>query len=377
MSQKRIQDYGSPVVASSLKSLSGAITSQGVLYGFEFIKDASNRVRINPGACVTNQGVIIIESESKYITINLSSPADYTIYYSHADEDVSGGVIAVLTISAGLLTNDVISGCVLGYVRFPGGTTLDQTNFIQPPNLKIGSVIPTTYSASWLIPIKGTGYCVTYTYGASINITDGGISTFMPSITIIGDVTINSRIVQNIADTSSLLVGMIVSDAFAESTAGSFIPPNSTIMSIDSIHQITLSNAATNTASSINISVFAVKPMLYLNLLNSSALASGTSYLTFPFKVSDLPYALLEIIISTDIGAVVTPVFFDSGGIPFNLYPAGYQGQSSFLLKTVEIPRTAIQTPNTIVYLQLQIVLQATKSARVQALGLNTYNLPV
>lgn len=297
MSQKRIQDYGSPVVAQSLKSLAGSITSQGILYGNEFIKDASNRMRINPGACVTHQGIIIVESESKVLTIeNSSNAADYTVYYSHEDVDISGGVVAELIKESGLLTNGVISGCILGYVRYPGGgIPLDQTHFIQPAYLKIGTLIPTEENAPWIIPIKNQGYCVTYTSGSTVSITDSS-------------------------------------------------------------------------------STFQTTPKLYIKLTNNG-LTQGVAYLTFPFKVSSSPFAILQMILSTDINAVVTAGFYDSAS---TLHILGtFTGQSEFLLKTADIPRIAAQTANTIVYLQLQVSLSPTKEARLQAIGLNTYNLPI
>ena len=123
MSQERIQDYGSPVTASSIKTLVNAITSyrSAILSGNEFIADAANRLRINPGISVTHEGIIIIETEPKLITINNTSLAvDYTVYYYHKDAEVSGGVAAVLTMDTGLLSS--VEGVILGYIRYPGGS---------------------------------------------------------------------------------------------------------------------------------------------------------------------------------------------------------------------------------------------------------------
>lgn len=304
MSQQRIQDYGSPVVAQSLKSLIDAITTPGILSGNEFVKDASNRMRINPGSCVTQEGVIIVEDEIKLLTINNTSNAvDYTVYYYHTDVDISGGEAAELILDTGLLTSDVISGCILGYVRYPGGgIPLEQSHFIQPPPLKIGTLMPTKENSNWIIPIKSHGYLSTYTSGATLNITDTW-TTYTP--------------------------------------AGSTTPRN----------------------------------IMYVKVRNNG-ITTGVTTLTFPFKVKDLSYSLLQIILSTDINALVTPIFIDSIGNSFTL-GSGFTGQSEFLLKTETIPRTALQTANTIVYLQLMISLAVGKEARIQALGLNEYNLPV
>lgn len=298
MSQKRIQDFGSPVVAKSFKLLSGAITNPGILEGNEFVVDAADRLRINPGKCVTGEGIIIIEDEIKLLTIqNTSIPQDYTIYYSHEDADISGGIAAILTMDSGLLTSDLISGCILGYVRYPGGgNPLNQSHFIQPPPLTIGTLIPTRENASWLVPIKSKDYMITSTSGASITLTD------------------------------------------TWDLSGS-------------------------------------KPEMYLKLRNNN-LTSGTNILTFPFKVQDSSYGLLQMIIATDINALITPHFIDSAGAVIPLSSA-FTGQSSFLLKSVEIPRTASQIANTLVYVQLEVTLAAAREAKIQALGLNMYSLPV
>jgi hypothetical protein len=371
MSQKRIQDYGSPIVAQSLKSLTDSITTAGILSGNEFVSESERRIRINPGACVTHQGVIIVEDEAKTLSMesNTSSAVDYTIYYLHEDVDISGGVAAELILESGLLTSDVVKGCILGYVRYPGGgIPLEQSHFIQPPPLTIGTVIPTRENANWIFPIKNQGYVVTQASGATLNLTDGGTETFT-TISLTGSIVNGSKVIQSILpSTVNLLVGMVVT--------GSGITSGSTIVSIDTSNQITLSNAVTATLTGVALSAVSPKPYLYLKVRNNS-LTTGSVTLTFPFKVGELPYALLQMILSTDNSALVTPLFIDSVGDVSAPLNTGFTGQSEFLLKSVSIPRTAVQTANSVVYLQLQISLAASKEARIQCLGLNTYNLPV
>ena len=68
MTQQRIQDYGSPVIAKNLKDLANALTaSSAVITGFQFTVASSNRVRIGPGKAITNQGVVIIEDEDRFV----------------------------------------------------------------------------------------------------------------------------------------------------------------------------------------------------------------------------------------------------------------------------------------------------------------------
>ena len=69
MSQKRIQDFGSPVVASSLKTMNQSYVTSAILNGYEFLVDAPDRLRINPGRAITNEGVIIIEDEARFLEV--------------------------------------------------------------------------------------------------------------------------------------------------------------------------------------------------------------------------------------------------------------------------------------------------------------------
>jgi hypothetical protein len=298
MTQKRIQDFGSPVVASSLKKINSAFVPPGILKGFEFLADSPSRLRVNPGVALTNQGVLIIEDEFKYLTlVNTSTPVDYTVFYDHNDQDVSGGVAANLTIQQGLLTASVIKGVILGYIRYPGGATpLSSSHFIQQPPLQIGSVQPKRETADWLIPIKSKGYMVTGTTGGVITITD----TF--------------------------------------DISGS-------------------------------------KPEMYVRFRNN-ALVSGAVTLTFPFKVNDLPYANLQMLIGTDVNASLTPSIIDSTGASESL-GASFSGNPGLVLHTISIPRNLVQTPNSIIYLQLELSMAVNREVKIQALGLNTFNLPI
>ena len=299
MTQSRIQDFGSPVVASSLKQLAISFGQAAILEGNDFVADAADRIRINPGKAITDQGVIIIENEAKTLDIvNTSVPVDYTIFYAHEDQDISGGLPATLTLDTGLLTPDVVSGVILGYVRYPGGAVpLSATHFIQAPPLKIGTVTPTDDNSPWLVPINSKDYLITTTSGASLDIT-------------------------NVYDTS-----------------GS-------------------------------------KPEMFIRIRNNDTV-NGQTVLTFPFKVGPLPFSILQIFIATDINALVTPSLVDSDGNVVALSTTPFSGEPTLQLKQVDIPRDAVQTANTLVYLQLDITLAASREVNIQALGLNPYNLPV
>lgn len=174
MSQSRIQDYGSPVTAQSLKTMSMSFVTSAILSGNQFLVNGVNRIQINPGTAVTDQGVLIIESEIKYLAVPTSAnPVNYTVYYYHIDQDITGGVSAILTLNSGILTPAVVQGVILGYIIYPGGgVNLDSAMFVQPPALQIGSFAPTENSANWLVPVRNQGYIVTNQSGGTITISD-------------------------------------------------------------------------------------------------------------------------------------------------------------------------------------------------------------
>jgi len=299
MTQRRIQDFGSPIVASSLKNLSKAFVVGKILEGNTFIVDGTSRVRVNPGSAITGQGVIILEDEPKFIAVpNTSVAQDYTIFYSHIDADISGGVPAILTLDSGLLTEDVVDGVILGYVRYPGGAVpLAQEHFIQPPVLKIGDVNPTEDNELWVLPIRNHGYMVTTVSGGAINITD----TWDISTTI---------------------------------------------------------------------------PKMYVTFRNNTGLTGGIT-LTFPFKVRERRFSILQMTLGTDINALVTPSFIDSVGTVFALVTSPFSSSPALSLKTLDLPRESVQNPNGLVYIQIQASLVAAREFKLQSIGLNQFNLPV
>lgn len=171
--QRRIQDYGSPITASSLKNLSSSFSGPAILSGFEFTVEASARIRINPGTAITDQGVVITETEAKTLNVPTTAASDFTVYYYHVDQNVSGGASAVLTLASGVLHPPDISGVILGYIKYPGGgVPLDESFFVQPPARSLGVSVPTLNSGNWVVPINSNGYVVTSTSGASLNFTN-------------------------------------------------------------------------------------------------------------------------------------------------------------------------------------------------------------
>jgi hypothetical protein len=184
MVQRRIADYGAPIPASHIKSVLRAITPSKVLDGFRFSVASPNRMRISPGAAVTDVGVMILEDEAQTLTVTNSSLAtNYTVYYLHNDVDVTGGLPATLVLEPGVLDPADISGVILGYIKYPGGAVpLSSVHFIQTEPVKLGSTLPNQYRTDTIFPYHSGAYFVRnqvgtialtheyeYTTGVSVN----------------------------------------------------------------------------------------------------------------------------------------------------------------------------------------------------------------
>ena len=82
-------------------------------------------------------------------------------------------------------------------------------------------------------------------------------------------------------------------------------------------------------------------------------------------------------VLSADINATLTASLVDSAGVVYVLTPTPLTGISSLILNNIVVSRDAAQTPNTLVYLQLQIALAASREIKLQAIGLNQFNSPI
>lgn len=308
MSQTRIQDYGSAANALSIKTMIKSILPvSGTLYGNEFTVVRGSAIQIAPGACLTKEGVIILENEYKEISIpDLSIQGNYTIYYSHEDDMISGGVPAILTIDSGFLID--VLGVVLGYVAYDGNQ-LVQDQIIQPPPLKIGYV-QNKIDSNWIFPSKNTVVITKNEGGAIINVTDV-------------QETFNNK-----------------NEMFIK------VKNNSDPYDVNRIGYVTLS---------------------------------------FPFKVLEEPFALLQMIAAAGEGAFITLRFEDSiGGITtFEVPPAQIFTSSLYLREfnkntdSKYFSEVTTQTPNTVCYVHVDLQLGVGSEIKLQAIGLSPYNVPV
>jgi len=174
MTQRRIKDYGTLAEASDIKQMLYALARSSVLNGFRFGVAGTSKMRIFPGMAVTHEGVMIIEDEALELDVPVTTNAqDYTVYYEHVDQDISGGEPAILRLGNGILNPNDIKGVVLGYVRYPGSAVPMSTAFFeQEPEQTLRNFTPNRQNVDWVIPLKGNGYLVTATSGSPLTITD-------------------------------------------------------------------------------------------------------------------------------------------------------------------------------------------------------------
>lgn len=174
MTQRRVQDYGVLAESSDIKQILFGLARSTVLQGNRFGVAGSSVMRVFSGIAVTNQGVMIVEDEVQELPVPTSTNAqDYTVYYEHVDQDISGGEPAILRIANGILNPDGINGVILGYVKYPGGAVpLSSAHFYQEPETFLKNFIPNRENVDWLIPLKGAGYIVTNTANSALTITD-------------------------------------------------------------------------------------------------------------------------------------------------------------------------------------------------------------
>lgn len=116
----------------------------------------------------------------------------------------------------------------------------------------------------------------------------------------------------------------------------------------------------------------------YLRIQNNvSGPTLATATFTFPFKVNNIPYSLFQARMQVGIGATVEFKLIDSMGNPADITVAPLSSSKDFSLYSYNIAKEAIQTPNTIIYLQMLLNISTTKQIKLQGLGLSPYNLPI
>ncbi len=141
MAQQRFINFGDTVLAQRVNAISTAIVNHGVLSGGTFSVGITNRtLRVSPNKVMLNE-LLLIEDNFTDILVDIegTDPQDFTVLYEHTNQNVQGGVPAILLIVSGLFGfDDLDNSTVLGWVQYPGGSVpLDVTMFIEAPKLEV------------------------------------------------------------------------------------------------------------------------------------------------------------------------------------------------------------------------------------------------
>jgi hypothetical protein len=138
---------GDPVVAASIQEILKSLVVPGILRGFDMTAPTSTSIAIQPGAAMSDSGVVLVDNEIRTLPFTPTvAPSNFTIYYQYQTSTVFGGAPASLQMQAGLLPAQGFAGGVLiGWVRYPGGSvTLNaQSHFTSAPRVRVEPPQPT------------------------------------------------------------------------------------------------------------------------------------------------------------------------------------------------------------------------------------------
>ena len=155
MAQQRYVNFGDTVLAQRINEISTAIVVPAVLSGAELTVGLGGKsVDVAPHKVMLND---ILLTENATINLVVSDPlpvdpTDYTIVYEHNNQQIQGGVPALLLIREGLIgLNTIENTVVLGWIRWTGtGTALQPEMFIEAPKLQITN--PVEFPSDTIVP---------------------------------------------------------------------------------------------------------------------------------------------------------------------------------------------------------------------------------
>jgi hypothetical protein len=155
MAQTRFVNFGDTVLAQRINEISTAIVVPAVLEGAEMTVGLGGKsVNIAPHKVMLNEILLVEDATTNLVIADTLpvDPTDYTIVYEHNNQQVQGGVPALLLVRTGLIGFDSIPNTVVvGWIRWPGtGTQLQQAMFIEAPKLQIKN--PTEFPADIKAP---------------------------------------------------------------------------------------------------------------------------------------------------------------------------------------------------------------------------------
>ncbi|KKM22324.1 hypothetical protein LCGC14_1626500 [marine sediment metagenome] len=158
MTQKRIWDYGDPVVSPEDNETRQYFLDAGVYSGFGLSVDASNDLEIALGWGLMPDGVMWAEDAEFSLSFTAPGAAtNYTVVATHVDQQMTEGVPVEYAITSGLSAT-VADGVVLGWIYHPGaGVPLDATHLVAAPKqLTVPQTAVDTAPVELFVPLRGT-----------------------------------------------------------------------------------------------------------------------------------------------------------------------------------------------------------------------------
>ena len=118
----------------------GNLAEPGLLSGATTTVATATTISIAPLAAILTTGILLVEDASQIVTIpNTSAAADYTVFYSHTIVKTLGGEASELKVATGLFTAAQVSGTIVMWVQYPGGSVPLAANMIsQPRRTRLG-----------------------------------------------------------------------------------------------------------------------------------------------------------------------------------------------------------------------------------------------
>jgi hypothetical protein len=154
MAQTRYVNFGDTVLAQRINEISTAIVVPAVLSGAELSVGLGGKsVDVAPHKVMLNDLLLIEDTTTNLLVAPTLpvDPTDYTIVYEHNNQQVQGGVPALLFIREGLIGFGSSNTVVVGWIRWPGtGTSLQEQMFIEAPKLQITN--PSIFPSDTIVP---------------------------------------------------------------------------------------------------------------------------------------------------------------------------------------------------------------------------------
>lgn len=345
MSQTRFINFGDTVLAQRINEISTAIVVPAVLEGANMSVGLGGKtVDISPHKVMLNELLLIEDSTvSVFIPTPPSTtlpdvPTKYTLVYEHSNQQVQGGVPALLVVKEGIIGfDDLVDTVVIGWIIWPGnGDTLQENQLIEAPKLQITnpSVFPT----------------------------DIKIPPFVPQVTV--DIPASTV---NCAGANCPVDVTYTTSALSANGSVPLIFTRSEFPTVGAISQGDVFNPATLE--------------FYLSLENTSPAINTIEHL-FPFVAGDEPPNRVLLGANVEIGASVTVALLDTAG---NTYSAegitGTLSNTASSFEFIEVPvlnvDPAFFPPNRQYFVSVITQLNPAKKAFISLVGASSNFLPL